>query len=65
MALDERRKLQELALRTQNYDGALEECLDAWIRNAPSVSWEGLVWAVERYELSTADRMRDILMLPS
>lgn len=65
VSLDERRKYQEQALRTQNYDGALEECLDTWIRNVPDPSWEMLIQAVERYEISTSDKMRELLKFPS
>lgn len=65
VSLDNRRRLQELAIRTQNYDGALEECLDWWISNTPDASWEILVETVERHEVSTSDRMRDLLRLPS
>ena len=65
VSLDERRRLREQALIAQNYDVALEECLDIWIRNSKEASWDVLIQAVERLEIATADRMRQTIQIIS
>ena len=65
VSLDERRRLREQALIAQNYDAALEECLDIWIKNSKEASWNVLIQSVERLEISTADRMRETIQVIS
>ena len=65
VSFDERKRLREQALIAQNHDAALEECLDIWIRNSKEPSWNVLIQAVERLEISTADRMRETIQVIS
>ena len=61
VSLEDRRRLKIAACTTENYDIALEECLDIWIMNDKEASWDKLILAVERYEKDTAKRLRHSL----
>ena len=50
-----------IAMVNHDFNHALEEGLDAWLRRNPNGSWEELIKGVELLELATADRMRQAL----
>lgn len=62
VSVDDRRRLLEQSQHIQNYDTALEKCLDIWIRNSIVMpTWDVLIQGVERYERVTAENMRSFL----
>lgn len=61
VSLDERKRLEMLAMVHDDFNHALEEGLDIWLRGGHKRSWEQLIEGVELLEPVTADNMRHAL----
>ena len=55
--LEIRRQQKTKALMTTDYWGALEECIDWWLRNNPDPSWEKLTSIIEKIDRCAAENM--------
>ena len=65
VSLDDRKKLEAMAFITCDFEHALEEGLDIWLRESPNRSWQELIEGVEIIDPTTADRMRQVLHIQS
>ncbi len=61
VGLDERNRLETLALIHHDFNHSLEEALDYWLRSDPNATWLDLIKGVETREHFTANKMRQKL----
>ena len=62
VGIEDRKRLRTMALITGNFDEALEDCLDMWIKNGKTIAtWEQLLTAINNEEKDTYRKMNKIL----